>query len=368
MRTTLLASLCLAIFTLPLQAGGIDGSLVTSPEGDATAVASSPTVPGLTLMGITDLTWGQKGDVYRSTDGGATWAKTSLAEPLVNSVFDLEFAPDGTAFAGTNSNLWKSSDDGVTWSLVPTWSSSDPRIHEIQFVSGSSTDLWIGVGTPAPALMHSVDGGATWTWPNLPYMPMFFKCEGIAITPAAPGLIAAAFSSFMDGSRVLISTDGGTTWANKSGVLVMANLTGFSTDGSKLWAASDVPGFGMQSGLSYSTDFGQTWNELLDPSRPTPLFASIHVDPLSPSTIYLGLAGSGVYRSSDAGATWATSLAGTEEVTIEKIESKPGSHGLVVGTRSHGFVQSSDGLAFSVAPISGSAGGTSRSRSTWGRG
>src|SRR5438034_4322953 len=54
--------------------------------------------------------------LYRSSDGGNTWSEVPALDGT--SVFDIEFAPDGTAYLGTQDSVWKSTDGGLTWAAL----------------------------------------------------------------------------------------------------------------------------------------------------------------------------------------------------------------------------------------------------------
>ncbi|MEP6995742.1 MAG: hypothetical protein ABI968_14565, partial [Acidobacteriota bacterium] len=56
---------------------------------------------------------GTRSGVFRSMDGGASWARTGLAQIAVALVLDPR-APD-TVFAGTSEGVFRSSDGGESW-------------------------------------------------------------------------------------------------------------------------------------------------------------------------------------------------------------------------------------------------------------
>jgi hypothetical protein len=65
--------------------------------GDVAAVAMSPTTPNVVLAGLEPAL--TQGTMFRSADGGASWGEVNVFAGLDVKV--LEFANDGTAFAGT---------------------------------------------------------------------------------------------------------------------------------------------------------------------------------------------------------------------------------------------------------------------------
>src|SRR5215469_916252 len=68
------------------------------PGGDVFDVAASTIDANIVLAGIAPGgSFG--GTLYRSTDGGNTWLEVPALDGI--SVFDIEFAPDGTSYIGT---------------------------------------------------------------------------------------------------------------------------------------------------------------------------------------------------------------------------------------------------------------------------
>src|SRR5262249_43926096 len=130
--------------------------------GAARAVAAAPGNPNIILAGFN--AGRNHGAMYRSTDGGATWAKVpGWADRSVN---DIQFTPNGTALVGTEDGLWSSADDGWTWSrrVLPAGTSADVR--KIALSPRTDREIWIGLGdsggTARPLVLRSLDGGFTW--------------------------------------------------------------------------------------------------------------------------------------------------------------------------------------------------------------
>jgi photosystem II stability/assembly factor-like uncharacterized protein len=67
-------------------------------------------------------------------------------------------------------------------------------------------------------------------------------------------------------------------------------------------------GVGFETGVSKSTDLGQTWHAinagLLGASSEAPTVTALSISPLDDSTLYAGTVGVGVFRSTNGGATW----------------------------------------------------------------
>ncbi len=176
-------------------------------------------------------------------------------------------------------------------------------------------------------LASSALGIEQWEWMGLSDPAV----RSIGVAPGDSNLIAVG------GVNLHVSTDGGQTWATKSSLLDVwciafgsSKNVAFSgtwgggiyksTDGCDTWAQSNTglsntvikaicaePGddlhfyAGAEDGLYESTDGGDHWSRLKSDVNAS----AVVVSPLNPQTVYLGTWGSGVWKSTDAGETWA---------------------------------------------------------------
>src|SRR5205823_4182951 len=75
------------------------------PGGDVSGAAASTVDANIVLAGLAPGgSFG--GTLYRSSDGGNTWSEVPALNGI--SVFDIEFASDGTAYLGTQDSIRKS--------------------------------------------------------------------------------------------------------------------------------------------------------------------------------------------------------------------------------------------------------------------
>jgi hypothetical protein len=331
----------------------------TATRGDAAPFTGSAKFPGLgsghlwsvavspsdanTVLAATDQ------GVYRSTDGGATFAQTSIKGLRVWSVgFDAR-APHA-AFAGLAGHGIATSTDGATWTPSST-GLTDQDVRCLAFglegiAAGTSDGVdvssdgthWRGAGLdgysvaslvvsanqPQMTLVAGVDGMP----PNAPSNGFLFRNAGGALQweTLQQGLPASAVvSSVAVGPlpstgqpRPLVATttkgvyhsgDGGTTWTSSTGVPDQTTLTvsTFSPlDPNLVYAGADAAG---SSGgvLMRSTDSGATFTAVAD-ALPD---GSRNVDALAvgqstPPTVLVGVnppsGTAAVYRGPDPGA------------------------------------------------------------------
>lgn len=104
-------------------------------------------------------------DLFRSTDGGATWNNVSG-----NSVRDLEIAADNILWAGdSNGNILRSS-DGTTWEVKYTSAVTTPRRVEVATAPSDASVVYalIANGNGFGEFVKSTNNGNGWTGFNGP--------------------------------------------------------------------------------------------------------------------------------------------------------------------------------------------------------
>jgi photosystem II stability/assembly factor-like uncharacterized protein len=325
------------------------------PGGDVFDAAVSTVDSNIALAGIAPGgSFG--GTLYRSTDGGNTWLEVPALDGT--SVFDIEFAPDGTVYLGTQDSVRKSTDSGLTWVTLNLGIGANDQVFDVALDPSNPSNLWIGVadaaGSQAVNTMRSTDGGATWTDRTPPHAPM--SGRGVAVDPNSSNTVIAVFGGDFGGGEVWVTTDGGDSWMDRSAGLPGNPLNAVVYDGTRLLVGGGLL-FGSQFvGLYQSPDLGVTWTPLHDGTWPVLVVEDIAVDPNDSSRIFVAIDGGGVNRTTDGGATWQIGVGGTAALAGRSIRFQPGnSQDLFLGTSSlavfHStdsgdtFVQSSEGIS-----------------------
>jgi photosystem II stability/assembly factor-like uncharacterized protein len=155
-------------------------------------------------------------DLFRSTNGGTTWTNVSG-----NAIRDLEIAADNTIWAGDASGKIYSSTDGTTWTEKYTGLVANPSRVEIATAPSDSDVIYalIANGSAFGEFVKSTDGGTNWTSfagpedSNDASIPPTDFTRGQAwydlIAAVNPG---NADEVFVGGVNAFKTTDGGTSW------------------------------------------------------------------------------------------------------------------------------------------------------------
>jgi hypothetical protein len=116
----------------------------------------------------------QHSGIYRSMDRGITWCPsdsgmiTTSEYPTTSQVIKLQQHPldPDIVFAGTTVSLtYKSYDAGISWEKVSGTEGASAINFSISINPNLPNEVWIGgeTGRFAPFLLHSINGGETWS-------------------------------------------------------------------------------------------------------------------------------------------------------------------------------------------------------------
>jgi photosystem II stability/assembly factor-like uncharacterized protein len=326
------------------------------PGGDVSDAAASTVDANIVLAGLAP---GGilGGTLYRSSDGGNTWSEVPALDGT--SVFDIEFASDGSAYLGTQDSVRKSTDGGLSWVTLNLGIGNNDQVFDVALDPEDSSIMWAGIadaiGLQPVNVMRSTDSGATWS-NRTPPLAAPMSCRGIAVDPSNSNTVIAVFGGDFGGGQVWTTTDGGDSWIDRSAGLPGNPLNAVVYDGTRLLVGGGLL-FGSQFvGLYESPDLGVTWNPLHDGTWPVLVVEDIAVDSNDTSRIFVAIDGGGVNRTTDGGATWQVGIGGSQALAGRSIRFRPGNpQELFLGTSSlavfHStnggdtFVQSSEGIS-----------------------
>ena len=267
---------------------------------------------------------GAVGVFRRRTDGGE-WEHV-LATSEVHTVFVHPEDPD-LVFAGTSDGVWRSPDRGASFRRAK-FPDGGTQVWSFIAIDDAPDRMYAG-GSPL-GVYRSEDRGASWE--RLPTPEIRPRCEcpfsprvmRMAQRPGRPDEIYAALE--IAGS--MRTTDGGETWEDlneglvrlsdrphlRSSIVQRETHAEGMLDGHAIAispATPDTPIIALRMGLFRAREGGRRWEDLeVGRFSPTTYARDIKVSPHDPGTLYAALSvaadsrDGGVYRSTDAGATW----------------------------------------------------------------
>ncbi len=205
--------------------------------GYARALAADPRDPNTLYLGIDGDPSGEKpgGGVFKSADGGHTWAALPSQPGSRRMFFGLAVDPTDSrrlywGACGTGGGLWRSEDGGATWQRVFQNEQWLFNVH----VAADGT-----VYCPGKNLWRSADHGKSWK--QLTHFKEGRQLVGIETDPADPKrlwLSAATWNGASDGA-IYESVDGGATWAEitSNHPYCKPLVLRYNPDTHELWAA-----------------------------------------------------------------------------------------------------------------------------------
>ncbi|MGE5136915.1 MAG: WD40/YVTN/BNR-like repeat-containing protein [Gemmatimonadota bacterium] len=264
----------------------------------------------------------------RSDDTGVTWQR--IDSPMNGShVWSLTIDPSAPdcMLAGTGAPsraaIFRTTDGGATWDRLPPQlpescaGVSRPRILTTAWDHVDGKTAWFGV--EEGGLWRSRDRGDTWeridgTPRSLPHGVTNSDIHCIAVLDGPPKTIVVAVVN-----ALFVSQDDGETWTRQGtreayGIYYTRLVTRLPDSDDLLLGIGDgTPG--TMTRIFRSTDLAQTWTEssLDTPANSTTWAFAVH--PADPALVFAGTKYGHLFRSPDAGRTWAKEWREFPEIT-----------------------------------------------------
>jgi len=236
---------------------------------------------------------------FRTTNGGVSWFPKHDG-PFANSPIyqeELAFLDANTRWIATESEgatIWKTTDDGHTWTLQYE-ALAVVGIFDLVRLPGGAL---VAVST-AGDLLWSGDGGESWS--------------NAAVTPNGDHRVYTSMESLPSGRTFAggynvwsVSEDFGRTWTNPPAAPAISGINAieFRDDLFGLVGGTPTPG---QSKIARTTDGGVSWE--LNSIAPSYIGYVVSISAPTAETAFVAIHGgqniNWVYGSTDAGVTWS---------------------------------------------------------------
>ena len=261
--------------------------------------------------------WGD--GVYKSTDGGKTWANMGLKDTRSIGRIVIDPTDPNIVYVAAGGHLWgpnaergvfKTTDGGRTWRKVlfidentgATDIVIDPVNPQVLYAATYQRQrrTWgFNGGGPGSGIHKTTDGGATWTKLTTG-LPSGDKGRiGLSLFTADPRVVYATVEARQPDGGISRTLDGGATWEKTSSLNTRPNY--YSQIRIDPRDRNWIYTLGSNRGFYFSSDGGRAFTEL---------FSNVHgedhalwIDPANTNHLIIGGDG-GVSISWDRGKTW----------------------------------------------------------------
>jgi len=259
--------------------------------------------------------------VYKSTDGGKTWQKKGL--PNSEHISKIIIHPDNPEVVwvaaqgplwskGGERGLYKTTDGGTTWAKTlgdAEWTGVtdlliDPRNPDVLYAATWQRHRTVAAymgGGPESGLHKSTDGGLTWTKLTTGIPEANIGKIGLAMSPFNPEVIYAAIELERLKGGVFISENGGASWVKQSDAVSGGTGPHYYQE---LYASPHQEGklFLMSNYTQVSDDHGKTFTYMNEENKHVDSHA-VAFKKSDPNYILFGTDG-GLYETYDDTKSW----------------------------------------------------------------
>jgi photosystem II stability/assembly factor-like uncharacterized protein len=273
-------------------------------------IVIDPSNPDIVLVAAVGHIFGPNAErgVFRTTDGGATWQKVLYKDEQTGAI-DLESDPAHPTVlyaalwqmsrkpwllssGGPLSGLYKSTDEGVTWTPIAGHGLPEGVLGKIGISVAPGTNgrrVYALIEAKAGGLYRSDDGGETWELVNSQHLlwSRAWYFTRVVAHPTAPDAV------YITGNAFWKSIDGGKTFKQ---------ITIPGGDNHDVWINPHSPSHlieGHDQGIVISVDGGATWDKRNN--LPIGQFYHASTDQAFPFGIYGAQQDMGAIRIANAG-------------------------------------------------------------------
>ncbi len=227
--------------------------------------------------------------VPSGADAGELVVLSDAVNALVQTI-DLE-TRQPALLAATNLGLFRSIDPAIGWQKLPFGPSLDPRTSCI--ATSAQHPETIFVGTAASGILVSHDAGKSWQ--RVSGVPTEAPVNTIAQDPQRPDFIYVGTKQ-----SFYMSHDGGDTWSRRGGNLPFGDFTSIlinPRNADEVFAGNAYQTGEIGGGVYRTVNAGQTWARI-DPKEnrlPSQRIWALAFDSRDQNTLFVGSHSAGVY-------------------------------------------------------------------------
>lgn len=291
--------------------------------------------------------------VYKSRDGGGTWERFPSFSARRVTTLAIDPLLPATIYAGTMGDaVYKSPDGGQHW--LPHNVGLKEHVSFVnQFVFHPALSEKIYIATTVGAF-QTKDAGREWE-ERMNGMKEVHIVTSIAINPKDPTILFAGTTGGM-----YRTDDGAMSWKKiNNGLIPESELMASMALGvNAIEIERTNPGIvyaGTTKGLFRTTNGGDQW-ERIGESLSDPFISSMLLHPTEPSQLYVG-GPKGVWKSLDGGKSWQAMNQGFSTLNIRALAMNPKNpQVLYAGTNGSGLYRSTDaGATWVPVPLKAAA-------------
>ncbi len=251
-----------------------------------------------------------------------TWQPTN--GPNVQQIFSIAINSSSYVFAGTNSGVYLSTDNGTSWTQEGLTS------NNIRSLAINSTG-YIFAGTDAGVYL-STNNGSSWT----PVNSSMTTTSVYSLAINSSGYIFAGTNT-----GVFFSTNSGTSWTQENSGLGGNGVNALVVNSSGYIFASNT------AGIYLSTNNGSTWTQVNNGLTYTSV-QSLVIN--SAGYIFAGTAAGGVFLSTNNGSSWSAANTGITGSDVLSLAVNSSGY-IFAGTNSGAYISVNNGTTWTPSGL-----------------
>ena len=382
----------LTAYGTSLLAGTEKGIFLTNDNGKSwiNVAINALTVNAITVAtnssGVTKIFAGVKSSpaVYVSTNGGAFWNTATNSGLSASEVYSFAVStlPAGSAalYAGTNSGVFYSTNDGASWNASNT-GLSGAYAHSMAVGPDSAGKSALFMGSYGKGVYRLAQNGSGWVaastgLTNLNIYSLVVNGTvmyagtgaglfatsdgGRSWNPIVSGLVTNRISALLFVSSggtfgagvfagtdqgVYLSTNNASTWTSRNAGLSNTVVYAYGVSGQSLFAGT------YGGGISLSTDNGTSWTTVNNGLTDLNVDAFAVMTGASGNTVFAG-SGAGVFASTNNGTSWTPASTGLTNTVVLALAVMPAAGGagtnLFAGTMGGVFLSTNNGATWNA--------------------